>query len=98
MGKDKTIWSTSACKDERDHDKSENDEDLEGGQPEFELSKELDTEVVDGDDGNERDRDPDTWVDLVGWNPVPDNHGKSCQVVGRDDNVLNDISTLSFLT
>ena len=92
------IWSTSACKDERDHDKSENDEDLEGGQPEFEFSKELNTKVVDGDDGNERDRNPDTWVDLVGWNPVSDNHGESSQVVRRDDNVLNDISTLSMLT
>lgn len=91
------VWSTSACKDERNHDKSENDEDLEGGQPEFELSKELDTEVVDGDNGNQGDCDPDTWVDLVGWDPVSDNHGECSQVVRRNNNVLKYVSTLRML-
>lgn len=87
------VWTTSACENQGDHDQSENDENLERGQPEFKLAEELDTEVVDEDDGNQSNSNPDTRVDLVGWDPVSNNHGESSQVVGRNNNVLNKIST-----
>lgn len=87
------VWTTSACENQGDHDQSENDENLERGQPEFELAEKLDTEVVDEDDSNQSNSDPDTRVDLVGWNPVSDNHGERSQVVRRDNNILDQIST-----
>jgi hypothetical protein len=39
--------------------------DLDGTKPEFEFTEKLDTEVVDGADGNQENCNPDAWIDFV---------------------------------
>lgn len=82
------IWASTAGKNQRNHDETENDDDLDGGQPELKFTKELDTKVVDEDDGDHGDRNEDTRVELFWVGPVLEDEGESSKLIRSDDNVL----------
>ena len=68
------IGAAAGSNDDAEQDDAENNDDLGRGQPELKLAKELDTtEVVDAEDGNEKDGDEDARIDPVGVNPFLNN-------------------------
>lgn len=62
------------------------------GKPKLKLSENLDAKVVDDQDGNEKDCDPDTGVNLLSRNPVLDNERSSRQLIGSNNDVSSPIS------
>ena len=87
------IRTTAAGNDETEKNDAEDDDDLEGGEPELELAEELDAaKVVDADDGDEEDCDKDTGVDLIAVDPELDGQSSGGELVGRDDDVLEPIT------
>jgi hypothetical protein len=67
---------------------SYNCEDLDRTKPEFELTKELDTEVIDGADGKQENRNPDTWVHFISGLPFGENQSSSGKLVRRSDDIF----------
>jgi hypothetical protein len=85
------IRSSSANKDKTEQNETENDDDLSARQVEFELSEELDTEVVDGDDGYQEDSYEYTRVYCVSGKPVLYNQRCCRQVVRSNNDVLRGV-------
>ena len=65
-----------------------NDDHLERTQPELQLTKELDSAVVDGADDEEEDQNPDARIDFFWRFPLLNNQGRCSELVGRGDDVL----------
>lgn len=86
---------TTTKGEDQGEDYNANDSDnLERGQPEFQFSKDLDTKVIDNENGDEEDGDEHTRVHPVTIDPELDSKGGSRQLVGSDDDVLEPIPTL----
>lgn len=62
------IRSSAQGKDETQKDQAKNDEHLDARQPEFNLAKDANTKIVDGNDDNQEDGDPGAWVDPISRN------------------------------
>lgn len=63
-----------------------NDHDFDRTEPEFELTKEPNTEIVDGTDDDQENQDEDAGIDLFRLDPVLNDQGRCSQLVrGRDD-------------
>jgi hypothetical protein len=86
------IGAASAGKNERQQDEADDDNDLETRKPELKLAKEADAEVVDADDDNQEDGDPDSGIHLLSRTPVLDNQGSGSELVRRDNDILEPIS------
>jgi hypothetical protein len=67
-------------------------DDFDGTQPEFQLTKELDTKVVDGANGKQEDGDPNTRIDFLSGFPFLNNQSRSGQLVGRCDDIFGKIA------
>lgn len=87
------VGATAEDQDKGEQDYTDNGNDLERGQPEFKLAEEPDTEVVDADDGDEEDGNKDTRVDSVTIDPILNDEGSSCQLIGGDDDVFEPVSS-----
>jgi hypothetical protein len=61
---------------------------LDRTQPKFELTKELDTKVINGDDGDKEDGHPYTRIDLFISFPFLNDQGGCCKLIWRGDDVL----------
>jgi hypothetical protein len=64
------VGSASECENERKNDYATNDQNLDRREPKFEFSEEANAQIVDSDDSNEEDRNPNTWIDFIRWNPI----------------------------
>lgn len=73
---------------EREKEATYNGDDLDCTQPELEFTKEFDSEVVDGDDGEQKHGDPNTRIDFFAGLPFLDDKRSSSQLVGRGDDVF----------
>ena len=78
------LGQVSLCRKENTY----NCNDFDGTEPELELTEEFDTEVVDGNNSDEEDCYPDTWVDLFVGFPFLQNQGARRKLIGGSDNVL----------
>ena len=86
------LGATSGGDDDAEEDDADNDKDLDGGEPELKLAKELDAaKVVDAEDSHEEDGNEDTRVDLFGSDPFLDNEGGGGELVGGDNDVLEPV-------
>jgi hypothetical protein len=72
------VGTASQHKDEGEQDQADYDDDLEGGEPKLEFSKEADAKVIDEDDQDQEYRDPDSRIDFVGGQPVLYNQRSGC--------------------
>lgn len=73
-------------------------DDLDTAKPKLELSKELDAEVVDEDDGDEEDGDKDAGIDmLVLGDPILDDKCGGSKLVWRDNDVFEKVALKSRL-
>lgn len=81
-------WSTSTCKNQTQENKTNNDNDFDTREVEFEFSKEFNTEVVDEDNGDQKDGNEDSRVDFFSRYPVLDDQTCCCKVIGSDNDVL----------
>ena len=68
--------------------------DFDRTEPKLELSKELDTEVVDCNDGHQKDCNPNTRIDFFSGLPFLENQSGGGKLVRRRNNVLAPISPL----
>jgi hypothetical protein len=68
-----------------------NSDDLERTQPELELTKELDSTVVDSADDDEEDENPYTGIDLGCVFPLLNNQGGGSELIRRRDDVLEPV-------
>jgi hypothetical protein len=59
------IRSSSQCQNEGQKDDANDDDDLDGGQPEFKFTEKLHAKVVDGNNRYPEDSDEDTGIDSV---------------------------------
>ena len=64
------VWTTSERENEREDNHATNDQNLDRREPEFELSEEANTQIVDGDNGNEEYGNPNAWIDFVRVDPI----------------------------
>lgn len=79
--------------DQREQDDTENDDDLECGQPELELAEELDaSKVVDANNHDQEYGDEDTGIECVARDPVLNNQGGGRELIRGDDDVLEPIA------
>jgi len=69
-----------------------NCDDLDGTQPKFELTKEFDTKIIDGDNHDQKDGDPDTGIDFLGGLPFLQNQCSRCELIWRGDDVFTPVS------
>lgn len=86
------VGPTTEGKDERENDDTDDDNDLDGGQPELEFPKETNAKVVDTNDADEEDGDPNTRIDAITRQPILDDQGSGGQLIGRDDDVFEPVS------
>ncbi len=82
------VGTSTTSKNQTQKNEGENDNDLDRREPEFKLSEESDSEVVDDDDRYQEGGDEGSWVYILAGNPVLDNKRRSSKVVRRDDDVL----------
>lgn len=80
--------SSADGQEERQDDDTNNDNDLDGTEPELKFTEELDTEVVDATDEEEKDQNEDSGIDLRRRNPFLNNQSSGSQLVGRRNDVL----------
>lgn len=85
------IRASSKSENQTQNDKTHNGDNLDGRQPELKLSKELDTNGVDGDNDYQENGNPDSWIHLFSRQPVLDNKSCSSQLVRGDDDVLEPV-------
>jgi len=57
------IWTPSAHKNQTQENQANDDNDLNGRQPELEFAEEFDTKVVDKNDGNKEHCDESSRID-----------------------------------
>ena len=87
------IWTTTACKNQTQKNEGDNDDDLDGGQVEFELSEKLYTEIIDNDNYDEEYCDENTGIDLFAGNPIlQDKRGGGQLIRGNNDVLWNVLS------
>jgi hypothetical protein len=67
---------------------SYNREDLDRTEPELKFTEELDTEVIDGADGSQENRNPDAWVHFISGFPFGKNQSSRGKLVRRSDDVF----------
>ena len=73
---------------EREKEATYNGDDLDCTQPELEFTKEFDSEVVDGDDGEQKHGDPNTRIDFFVGFPFLYDQGRRSELIWRGDNIL----------
>jgi hypothetical protein len=66
------VGASSTRQDKGEQDHSYDRDDLEAREPEFELAKEANAEVVDTDDNNQEDGNEDARIDLFPREPKLD--------------------------
>lgn len=86
------IGSSAKSNDQSQDHHTNNDNDLETGQPEFEFTEETDSKVVDGDNDDEEYGDPYSWIDLVARQPVLNDQSGGGKLVGRDNDILEPVT------
>lgn len=87
------VGATTTSDDEGEENDADNDHDLDGRQPELELSEKLDTtEVIDAEDDDNEDGNEDTWIEFLSRYPFLDNEGGCGKLVGSNDDVLAPVS------
>lgn len=86
------VGASTESEDESQNNDTTDSDDFETGEPELEFSEELDTEIVDNNDDDQDDGNPYTGIDSFTVDPVLHNQSKSCQLVGRDDDVFEPIT------
>lgn len=82
------VRAATTCKNQTEKNQAKDDNDLDRRQPEFKFSKKLNTEVIDDDNGDQKDCNEGSGIDLLTRNPVLKDKRCSCQVVWCDNNVL----------
>jgi hypothetical protein len=85
------VRATAESQNEREQNYTDDGDDFEGGKPEFEFTKEFDTEVVDNADDDKEYSDKDTRIDCISIDPILNDEGSSGKLVGRDDDVFEPI-------
>lgn len=86
------VRSSTESQDQGEEHDADNGDDLERGEPEFEFTKERNTEVVDDQDGDEEDGDEDSGIDFFAIDPELNDESSSRQLVGGDDDVLDPVA------
>lgn len=86
------IRSTPQCQNEGQKYDPYNNDDLNRRQPEFKFTEEFHAKVIDGNDGNPENCDENTGVDFVSWYPELEHKSACCELIRRDDDVLEPIS------
>lgn len=85
--------AAAAGDDEGEEDDADNDNDFEGGEPEFKFAKEADaTKVVDAEDGDEEDGNKDAWVELFTGDPVLNDQGGGGKLVGCNNKIFEEVA------
>ena len=85
------VWPSTQHQDERQQDDPEDHDNFERGEPELKLAKEFHTEVVDRHDEDQENGDPDSWIDLLRWDPIRYNQRPGGHLIRREDDVLKPI-------
>ena len=67
------VRTSAAGKDQTKKNQADDDNDFDGGEPEFKFPKESDSEVVDDDDCNQEDGNEDSRIHFRAGNPELDN-------------------------
>lgn len=79
----------------QDHD-TNNDDDLETGQPELKFAEETDTKVVDGNNDDEEHGNPYSRIDFVARKPVLDDQSSSGKLIRCNDDVLKPVTIVKM--
>jgi hypothetical protein len=64
-------WCSPKSNNQTQNYQPQNDTYFDTGEVEFNLAEDLDPEVVDNDNQDEQDSDPNTWVYLFTRHPIP---------------------------
>lgn len=86
------IGSTTEHEDEREEDYTQNDDNLERGEPELELAEKADSEVVYGDNQNKEYGYPNTCVDSARVYPVGYHEGAGSELVRCDNDIFEPVA------
>ena len=78
------VWSSTKSEDEGKQNKADNDNDLDAREPEFKLSKETNSKVVDSYNGDQEDGDENSWVNLVSRHPILQDERRCSELVWGD--------------
>lgn len=86
------VRSTAKGNDQCQDHNTNNDDDLETGQPELKFTEEADTKVVDANNNDEEYGDPYSRIDLVARQPVLDDQSSGGKLVGCYDDVFEPVT------
>lgn len=81
------IRTTSKRKNERKDEQSKDCNDFECREPKFDFSESFDTEVIDEQDDQKEDGNPDSRIDLITINPLRDNESGGSKLIWCDNDV-----------
>lgn len=69
---------------------------LDCTEPKLELTKEFDSKVVDGGDGNQEDGNPNTWIDFFARFPLLDDESRGSELVRSGDDIFGKIAPTAY--
>lgn len=87
------VWATTKDQNERQNDKSDQDNHFERGKPELELAEEADAKIVDDNDGDPKYGNENPRIDSISIDPVLYDESARCELIWRCDDVLEPVTT-----